>query len=200
MKHKTAEQMTRPLGTIAAAFLILTALTVPLRAQLRSGLPDRERDLLARERQLREIEKPVRTRPAHEVRMLLKQINEDFEKIQLVSREMVKTVLAADALDVKMVQKSSEEIRTLASRLKTNLVLPESEVVETLPQFAPEPEGVKAAVTHLHRKVRSFVRNPVFQSSSQVVDAQLSAQARSDLETIIELCRNLKKNAAKLER
>jgi hypothetical protein len=200
MKLKTAGYATCPLVSIAAAFLITMTLAEPLRAQQRSGLPERERDLLARETQLRAIEKPIKQRPVHEVRMLLRQINEDFQKIQLVNLEMIKTVSGAEVLDVKKIQKSADEIRTLASRLKSNLILPESEEVEIVPQFGPEREGVKAALFHLSKKVRSFVRNPVFQTSSQVVDAQLSAQARNDLETIIELCRNIKKSAAKLER
>lgn len=200
MKFQPDRRALRFFISIAAVFLLFASFADSLRAQTRPTMSDRDRDLLARETQLREIEKPLRPLPVLEQRMLLRQINKDFERIQLVGREMMKAVAEEGALDVKKILRETDEIKTLAARLKTNLLLPESGAVEPdiETRVGQEHNQVKAALINLHKKVSGFVHNPVFQSSSNVVDARLSAQARRDLEIIIELCRNIKKSAERL--
>ena len=199
MKYRPTWRATPYVISIAATIFTMTALSDPLRAQPRhSAMSDRSRDLLERERQLREIEKPIRPLQVSEQRMLLEQINKDFARIQFVEREMVKAISDEAALDVKKVRKATDEIKTLAIRLKTNLLLPGNEDAKLEIQVGRELKEVRAALFHLSKTVRSFAHNPVFQSSSNVVDAQLSAQARSDLVTIIKLCQNIKKSAEKM--
>ena len=199
MKYQPTWRVTPYLMPIATAFFIMAALCVPLRAQTRPAtLSDRDRDLLERERLLREVEKPIKPLPVSEQKMLLDRINKDFARIQVVDHEMVKAISSGDALDVKIVRKATDEIKTLATRLKTNLLLPETEEVQPEIEVGHESKEVKAAIFHLSKIVKSFVHNPVFQSSSNVVDARLSAQARRDLEIIIKLCRDIKKSAEKL--
>ena len=199
MKHPLTCHATPYLISIAATFLIMAALSVSLQAQpRRATLSDRDRDLLERERQLREIEKPIKPLDVSERRMLLDQINKDFARIQVVEREVVKGLSSGEALDAKKVRKATDEIKTLATRLKTNLIRPADEEAQPEIPVGRESEEVKAALVRLSKTIQSFAHNPVFQSSSNVVDAQLSARARRDLETIIKLCRSIKKSAEKL--
>ncbi len=201
MKYQPARYAAQYPIFLAVAFFLSTALNASVCAQTRPTMSDRDRDLLARETQLREIEKPIRALPVFEQRILIRQIHKDFEQIQVVNREMMQSVLRQDPPDIRIVLKATEEIKTLAIRLKINLVLPapENQQHSAEKPLLSETGEVKAALIRLNQTVKSFVHNPVFQSDSNVIDAKLSAKARNDLESIIELCRNIKKTAGKSE-
>ena len=155
-----------------------------------------ERDLLFREMEQMAARGPA-TRPTRE--LALTQINEDFERIQVINHTLVLTVASGDALDFKQVAQAASEIRKRAGRLKENLILPESAEARPKPSDVIEPGQLKESLSALDRLVISFVHNPGFQSV-KVIDPHWAAKARSDLEEIIELSGRLKKSCEQLHK
>jgi hypothetical protein len=129
----------------------------------------------------------------------LAQLQEDFTHLQIANKSLLRAALANDALDPKFVSKSVSEIKKRAERLNENLALPEPEKSpgQTGTQaFASSPE-LKPSVLNLGRLIFSFVDNPFFKEAS-VVDTQLTTKARRDLEDIIELSGQIKRNSEQL--
>lgn len=193
---------------LAACFLICVLATI-VQAQRsgRSGssspAPTRETTMMSdleREYNQRSLEDQLRRPTARrEQRLSFAQISEDFTRIQVINNELVRAAMRDAELDLKFVAKSMAEIRKLAGRLKENLVLPEpTEGPKRLQaEGAPEPAQMKSAVEALGKLIAGFAHNPVFKEP-KVVDAQMSAKARRDLEEIIELSGQLRKTSEKL--
>lgn len=194
-----------------AALILLTALA-PLVQGQRSGRgasspqPTRETAAmndLEREMNERTLEERLGT-PAsrRQQRLSYDQLSEDFKRIQIVNNELVAAASSRDAaLDLKLVAKSAGEIRKLAARLKENLMLPEPSkgVRRFQAEVEPEVAQVKSALLVLGKLVAGFAHNPVFKEPN-VVDAQMSAKARLDLEEIIALSEQVRKSSEKLNK
>lgn len=165
-----------------------------------SAAERRARDLSERTFNLRMLEKELR-RPREETnpQMPLMQIREDFLRIQVVNNDLAKAVSENSALDLKLVAKSTSEIKKRANRLKFNLALPEfkKDAAKSKTEVGPELGHVKSSLSTLDQLVLRFTNNPVFKRAD-VVDAQLAAKARRDLDEIIELSGGIKKNSEKL--
>ena len=155
-----------------------------------------ERDLLFREIQELAARGPA-PRPAS--RQPLTQIKEDFARIQVVNNALARAVASGEELDLKLVAQAASEIKRRAGRLKGNLILPEN--FEARPGGAGvfEPGRLRESLVALDRLVISFVSNPGFRSV-KVVDPRWSAEARRDLEEIIELSGRLRKGCEQLQR
>jgi hypothetical protein len=132
----------------------------------------------------------------------LPQIKEDFERIQLIEREMMKSVFVDVLVDYQQIQKASAEIKKRAARLKTNLAYPEPLNRSKARKNRPgnSDEDIKMSLANLDQSIMSFVVNPIFQLQQQVVETQLAMKAVSDLLDIIELSEATKKHAERLER
>jgi hypothetical protein len=133
---------------------------------------------------------------------LLPLIKEDFTRIQVVNNEMMRKIFDDEVLDYKRISESIGEIRKRATRLKENLMLPETEAVDkNLRTLAPNPPPalLKDSLLTLDNMIMAFVRNPLFQQPN-VVDAKLSAKAGDDLKTIIEFSGGIRKEAEKLSK
>ena len=162
----------------------------------------RARDRRDREFNLRMAEKAGR-RPVerHEPRMALTQIREDFTRIQVINEDLMRAASQTGALDPRLIAKSASEIKKRAERLKYNLALPEPEKATKRPveEIGAEVGQLKSALSELGKMITGFVTNPAF-VSSEVVDTKLAAQARRDLEGIIELSSGIKKCGEKLSK
>jgi hypothetical protein len=196
----------------AAAAVVLLAALAPLVQGQRGGRggsssppPTRESSVLnelEREFNQRTLEEQLnRPTARREPRLSFARISEDFMRIQVINNELVLAALRDGALDLKFVARSAAEIRKLAARLKDNLVLPEME--EGTKRFQAEDmqeaEQLKPAVSALGKLIAGFAHNPVFKEP-KVVDAQLSAKARRDLEEIIELSNQVRKSSERLNK
>ena len=164
----------------------------PIRREL-----DRE---LERESLLRSMEadlnRPARRADQH---LALEQIEKDFTRIQVVNNELKLSASRGGELDFKFVTKSATEIRKLAERLRSNLALPDPDSAPRsfkAEDFADEAR-LRSSLPVLGELIFGFAHNRVF-TESNVVDAQLSAKARRDLEEIIELSGELKKAGERL--
>lgn len=128
-------------------------------------------------------------------------IREDFTRIQVVNNEMMRRIFDEEVLDYKRISESIGEIRKRATRLKDNLMLPETEADQrSLRLPDPRPTALlKDSLLMLDTMIMGFVRNPLFQQPN-VVDAKLSAKAGDDLRTIIEFSGGIRKEVEKLSK
>lgn len=199
-----------------AAVCVLASASTPLASAQQGGtvVPDRrerqqQRDAMRRPEEvqrrqfaLRMLGKQVgRPDEPTEPQMALAQIKEDFWQLQVAVRDMARMVLPEVPLDPKFVAKSAAEIRKRAGRLKFNLMLPEVEKRAKLPEAEAgvEPDQLKASLAALSEMIARFVNNPMFQSAN-TVGADSGAQARGDLEDIIELSGRVRKSGERLDK
>jgi hypothetical protein len=124
----------------------------------------------------RTLGRKPRTGPAESE---LTQIKEDFERIQLIDREMMKSVFVANSIDYQQILKTTGEIRKRAVRLKTNLAYPESPNRDnSRTRVGHEDEDIKVSLINLDQAITSFVMNPIFQLQQEVVEAALAMKQR----------------------
>jgi hypothetical protein len=168
-------------------------------AMRREGTPESE---LEREMMYREMEEMGKRKPAvrREQRLPFAQLSEDFTRIQVVNNELVVAAGRSEPLDLKFVAKSASEIRKLAERLRDNLALPELDKAhKPTMEDITETDQLRSSLSTLGKLIAGFAHNPVFKETN-VVDAQLSAKARRDIEEIIELSGQIKKSSEKLNK
>ena len=191
----------------AAAALTLVALAAAPSAYARQGGRTSSIDQLLRERQRaiygRAMEDDLR-RPearAEEERLALAQIKEDYVRLQVVNKDLSKAAAQPAALDLREVAKSTAEMRRRAERLLENLALPElqEEPGRSKANAIEREEQLKASLLALGQLVERFVHNPIFREV-KVIDAQASARARRDLQSIITISDRLKRESEKLDK
>jgi hypothetical protein len=165
---------------------------------------ENERDLDLRSWNLKILqlqhERESKGRPP--VKQALAQLQEDFSRLQIVNKSLLRAALSNNTLDLKFVSKSVREIRKRAERLNFNLALPEVEkpgAPSTMGTMATptSPQQLQPSVLKLGRLIFSFIDNPFFKEAS-VVDTQLTRKARRDLEDIIELSGQIRKTSEQL--
>jgi len=154
----------------------------------------READLSERQFLLRTMEPDRRPAGPPAPRLALAQIREDFVRIQVLNNDLVRAASRGGALDPKFVSKSAGEIRKLATRLRDNLVLPETAKGDERPEAkaAAPPTQLSPALSALDGLILKFV-DDVASRGIYRLDAQSSAKACQELEAIIELSAQVKK-------
>jgi hypothetical protein len=183
--------------------LPLVLLETDAHAQTQSQREAARIDLEARQRALRNLENLKRklSRRPPEPHLSYQQIKVDFEQLQLVNHHLAEAGASTSALDYGQIKRDASEVRKRASRLKTNLLLPEPDRDEKLQKSreAYTSEELKPAIDTLDALVRRFVWNPVFQHPN-VLDVENSVKARRDLEGIIKLSEHIQKRAEALSK
>src|SRR6266850_3521794 len=190
---------------ICVAIVFASALVPAVMAQSARDVEraENERDLDLRSWNLKILqlqhERESKGRPP--VKQALAQLQEDFSRLQIVNKNLLRAALSNNTLDLKFVSKSVAEIRKRAERLNFNLALPEVEKPVALPAMATpaSPQQVQPSVLKLGRLIFSFIDNPFFKEAS-VVDTQLTTKARRDLEDIIELSGQIRKTSELMEK
>jgi hypothetical protein len=186
----------------AALILVLSAPAFAQRGPSRStnaAAKARDNELYQREMQLKMLGKNGKKIEDKERRLLLVQIKEDFEQIQHINNETMRSLTASKSLDYKLISDTLSEINKRAKRLKSNLAMPD---VEGKPQQRIEAANSEQLMDSLHALddlIMSFVSNPLFQNPS-VINVELSNKAGEDLSGIINMSQNVKKNAEKLNK
>lgn len=146
------------------------------------------------------LRKPILPSSDMSARMaLLKQIGNDFRELQKVNNKMMEKSTAPGETDYKNIASMLGQINGIATRLKTNLALPEVEVDKRKSDSlkVDESDQFKVELTKLDQTIMSFSTNPIFQKS-KVVDVQFATRASADLSSIIEQSLRLKKASSKL--
>jgi len=132
---------------------------------------------------------------------LFPQINDDFQRIQVIHNELVKMLKTDKSLNYSRVSELSGEMKKRSGRLRTNLALPdpENEVEVVAGTTTVDDKHVRASLIELHDVIVSFVGNPIFKNLA-LLDAKAVEKASGDLRQIVRLSDNIKKSAETLNK
>ena len=159
----------------------------------------RIQDMSQRQLQLRELatesENPNDPR---RVKALMDQVVEDFQRILALHNEIVRAIAANRSLSDRFISDATGDIRKRSMRLQSSLKLPKPEAGD---ENGEPVRDLKIMETQdelylLCRQIESFVTNPIIQTPG-TVDAKQLANARRDLESVVQLSETLKKRADK---
>jgi len=190
---------------------LLLCLAAPVFSQQPPGAPPidrttnmeraRQQDMSKREYQLRNFGKPVGTPDRKQLEALMAQTEEDFNRILILHNEIARAISSAKALDYHFVSDATGEIRKRAIRLQTTLALrqPPTEAQTTDKSEAFNNSQISSALVKLCKQIKSFVTNPIIETPNTVNAEQLT-NARRDLERLIRLSGQIKKDADKLSK
>ena len=158
----------------------------------------RQQDMSSREWQLRNFgNEPEGVKNQRQLKALMAQTEEDFNRILVLHNELARAISSQNDLDYKFVSEATGEIKKRASRVQSNLRLaPEEGYVSAKPEEFNDGQ-MKDALIKLCKQIRSFVTNPSIEQPNTVDPNQL-IKARHDLETVIQLSGQIKKDADKL--
>lgn len=134
-------------------------------------------------------------------RNLFPQINEDFRQIQMIHNEIVRMLQPEKALNYERLSDLTGDMKKRGARLREYLALPEPEENKEQPAH-PEPideTHMKESIADLHDLVVTFVANPIFKNLG-VVDAKVIYAARENLDDIIWMSDQIKREARQLSK
>ncbi|HEX5873359.1 MAG TPA: hypothetical protein VFY60_01845 [Pyrinomonadaceae bacterium] len=151
-----------------------------------------------REYQLRNFgTEPGKPLDRRQLEALMAQTEEDFNRILTLHNEIARAISSKNELDFKFVSEATGEINKRASRVQSSLGLELSdeeraaEKTESIENVQP-----KDALIKLCKQIRAFVTNPTIENPNTVNAEQLT-KARQDLESLIRLSDQIKKDADK---
>ena len=127
-------------------------------------------------------------------------MNEDFDGIQSADRDVLSAV-SNDVPDYERISVGLTDIGKRALRLKKNMALPPP-TKEDKKKEKPDEQAateLRPALIALNTLITSFVTNPIFKKETSV-DATNLAQARRDLDGIIDFSEKVLKNVEKLDK
>ncbi len=129
-------------------------------------------------------------------RNLFPQINEDFQRIQVIHNEIVRMLQPDKSLDYDRLAELSDDMKKRTARLRTNLALPEPDKTKEQARHAGsiDDSHLKNTIADLHDLVVSFVGNPIFKNLG-VVDSKVIDGASRNLEDIIVVSDEIKRDA-----
>ena len=169
----------------------------------RDAILIREADLENRELNMRILREPGKAKaPALSVedrKLIVSQIFEDFQRIQIVNRELTQGSASLNTSNYKHLSDLAEEMNKRAKRLKSNLGIPDLNQEKKDSEKAPQIDNaqLKASLQTLNTSVKSFVTNPLFQDP-RVTDVRHLDNLRRDIANVIELSHAVKKALGKL--
>ena len=132
-------------------------------------------------------------------RNLFPQINDDFQRIQVIHNEMVRMLQPDKGLNYDRLADLTDDMKKRGTRLRENLALPEPEKTgaERTHSEAVDEAHLKKTIADLHDVVVSFVANPIFKNLG-VVDTKEVDSATKDLHNLIDLSDEIKRDAKTL--
>ena len=192
---------------VAVALMVLFA--APLLAQSPTGPPPiskvntdrlRQQDTSQREWQLRNFGNEAGG-PADQRRLkaLMVQTEEDFNRILTLHNELARALSSKNAVDYQFVSETTAEIKKRATRVQSTLKLAPEEGYTPSKVEEINDAGMNDALIKLCKQIRNFVTNPSIENPN-TVDAQQLTKARHDLDSVIQLSAQLKKDADKLSK
>ena len=159
----------------------------------------RQQEMSNREWQLRNFGKPGPPLDKRQLEALMAQTQEDFTRILTLHNEIARAITSTNALDYRFISDAASEIKKRASRLQTTLVLqPSSESRDKKPEEFDEAQ-IKSGLIKLCQQIKSFVTNPIIETPN-TVDAEQLKRAREDLESVVQLSGQIKKDAGRLSK
>ena len=192
---------------LAIVFLMIAATHASAqRAPSQAELKERRGTIMDEALQIRGVvneQKIGHSTNEKQLRAVMEQTIQDFDRIQAIDREFMIALMANKVLDNKTLAEMTAEIRKRAKRLKDNMQLPPPDDDDKEKDHKKWDEigqaQMKAALLALDERIGSFVTNPMFQTSNWL-DVPLGKKASRDLESIIELSGSIKKSAERLSK
>lgn len=183
------------------ALLTVFAAVVAARSQARYPGPaarEGNRSMDEYDRTLNRMKNDAK-RASERRRNLFPQINEDFQRIQVIHNEMVRMLQPDKSLNYDRLMDLTGDMKKRSERLRENLALLEPEKTDAQSSHAEtiDEAHIKKTIVSLHDVVVSFVANPIFKNLG-VVDAKVVDSATKDLDNIIDLSDEIKKEAKTL--
>jgi hypothetical protein len=209
--HPAVTKSARLARLAAAAALLLSASAAvaarqfaPAPSVRRNPDVDRMRDQQRREMGLRRGgEEAGHPHDERAVKAAVKQLGEDFRRIQIIRNDVARALAGGGALDYARVSGQAVEVRKRALRMQTYLGLRDPKEEEARRHGAgaraPGEVELKQALVRLCKRIDSFVASPRFKSPG-VVDVGGDAQAGRDLREIISLSEGVREGADRLSR
>jgi hypothetical protein len=209
--HPAVTKRSRLARLAATAALLLSAAAAvqarqfaPAPSARRNTDIERIRDQQQREAQLRRNPEGVGQQPDERaVKAAVKQLGEDFRRIQVIRNDVARALVVSGALDYARVSEQAVEVRKRALRMQTYLGLRDPKEDEKQQHdaaaHAPGEGELKQALVRLCKRIDSFVASPRFKSPG-VVDVDGDAQAGRDLREIIALSAAVREGAERLGR
>lgn len=158
----------------------------------------RQQNESRREYQLRNFgTEPGQPVDRRHVEALMAQTEEDFNRILTLHNEIARSISSKNDLDFKFVSEATGEINKRASRVQSSLGLglSDEERVAGKPELIENLQP-KDALIKLCKQIRAFVTNPTIENPNTINAEQLT-KARHDLESVIRLSEQIKKDADK---
>jgi len=183
------------------AFLIIFAAAVTTRSQAMPGPAAREnnRSMDEYDRTLNRMKNDAKAATERR-RSLFPQINEDFQRIQVIHNEIVRMLQPDKGLNFDRLADLTADMKKRSARLRENLSLPQPEKTETSTHSETIDEAhLKKTIADLHDVIVSFVGNPLFKNLG-VVDAKVVDAAGENLNDIISLSEEIKKESKLLSK
>ena len=132
-------------------------------------------------------------------RNLFPQINEDFQRIQVIHNEIVRLLQSDKGLNYSRLAELTDDMKKRGTRLRENLALPEREKTDQHPAHSEtvDETHMKKTIVTLHDLVVTFVASPIFKNLG-VVDAKVIEDARDNLDQLIDVSDEIKREAKTL--
>jgi hypothetical protein len=129
---------------------------------------------------------------------MMDQVSEDFQRILTLHNELVRAIAANQSLNYHFISDATGEIRKRSTRLQSSLKLEKPETTTENRGMGTEFKvtETKDELILLCKQIESFVKNPIIDKPG-TVDAKQLANARRDLQSIVELSDAIKKHVDK---
>jgi hypothetical protein len=158
----------------------------------------RQQDMNQREWQLRNFgNEPGGPKDRRRVEALMAQTEEDFNRILTLHNEIARALSSKNALNYGFVSEATAEIKKRAGRVQATLKLEPEEGYTGFKVEEINESQMNDALIKLCKQIRSFVTNPTIENPN-TVDAQQLLRARHDLDAVIHLSGQIKKDADSL--
>lgn len=122
------------------------------------------------------------------------QIKKDFELVQNLQNEIVKTYVTGKKINFKRIGELAYQLNECAERLRGNLSLSNEKSSEKTANKSPEPEDIKDIIVILDKSIGKFVVNSIFKNLN-VLETKDAEKAEFDLQNIIRLSKFLARKA-----
>jgi len=185
---------------LSAASAVAARQVAPAPSARRNMEAERIREQQRREMGLRrsgeEVEHPPDERA---VMAAVKQLGDDFRRIQVIRNDVARALVAGAPLDYGRVSEQAAEVRKRALRMQAYLALRDEKVEERqhAETAALDKEELKGALVRLCKRIDSFVANPRFKSPD-VVNVEGNERAGRDLREIISLSAAVRESAERM--
>ena len=114
------------------------------------------------------------------------QIKKDFEMVQKLQNEIVKTYVTGKQINYRRIGELALELNDCAKRLDKNLLLYTEKTLNKTGKKNAGSEEVKDLIVILDKLIGKFVANPVFQNLN-VIETKNAENAELELQNIIKI-------------